>query len=224
MCRWGHIDQLQSLHIFVAQKRIIQACCSNVQKSPGNLAKCTPRVRVSTISSPQWLISFNFMYSFIYKPDILSCDLAWPFINSFTDFWHFRFWYTQPWPSLPFPLLQFLAFLQLLFFPWPWKFGLAVFSFRLYWCLGFSFVSCFLWCCFVWCPIFLSELETYALIQQQHYFLLCPAVWEKIWLLCSAICKCYQVMLMVFFSFVVSRWIGSMVLVFSTDAPHYHQR
>ena len=41
-------------------------------------------------------------------------------------------------------LLQFLTFPQLLLFPWPWKFWLAVFSLRLHWCLGFYLVSCFL--------------------------------------------------------------------------------
>ena len=38
-------------------------------------------------------------------------------------------------------------------------------------------------------------------------------------LLFSAICKCCRVMLMVFFSFVLSRWIGSIVLLFRL-MPH----
>ena len=45
--------------------------------------------------------------------------------------------------------------------------------------------------------------------------------YEKIFdsLLFSAICKCCRVMLMVFFSFVLSRWIGSIVLSFRL-MPH----
>ena len=75
-------------------------------------------------------------------------------ISTFCSFWHFGFiaflhsaisdWHFCNFLQA-FPLLQFLAFLQLLLFPWPWKFWFAVFSFRLHWCLGFYFVSCFLY-------------------------------------------------------------------------------
>ena len=53
-------------------------------------------------------------------------------ISAFCNFWHFRF-VAFPHSAISgrhFRFLQFLAFPQLLVFPWPWKFWLAVFSSR----------------------------------------------------------------------------------------------